>query len=492
MNATKRWSLVLLGLGLTLGAGTSLVPAQGPVTVKIWTHFVAQAPSLRKELDLFEKANPGIKVELTPLVGAQYQQQIALAFKSNNSPDIFSTAVGEGDAWKKAVLESKWALPLDKWATKEWRAQFPKGTFAEGTNIFDGKVYSAPWDGFAQCCFYMFLNVQAFKDAGLVDAKGNVTPPRTWADEARMAKQIVAKSGGKVYGYGFGAKQGEFALSTVATGALFSGVTCDWITGCLDYSKGRYVYDNPVFVEWFNHFITMKEDGTIFPQSVAVDDEQARVLFAQGKFAMYINGVWSPGSWKSTSPNFKENEDYIAVPMPTRTGRRVSFMHTSGASANLAISSQTKNAEAAWKVFAFLHGKESAVRYSSYGEGVRVFPESANAMKGVAAEMAKIGTADVKIQPAFKQMRPQLDDAKINPPQKGLAFHILAAASGQLKRAGVAAAMKQLNDDFNAELKRAVDAAAKAGAKVKLEDFAFPKWNPNENVTTEELTDLMK
>jgi ABC-type glycerol-3-phosphate transport system substrate-binding protein len=145
--------LVLIALGLGAVMGTASVPAQGPVTIKIWTHMVSQSPSIRKELDVFEKNNPNIKVELTPLVGAQYQQQISLAFKSNNSPDIFSTALGEGDAWKKAVTDSKWALPLDKWATKEWMATFPKGTFADGTNMFDGKVYSAPWDGFQQCCF---------------------------------------------------------------------------------------------------------------------------------------------------------------------------------------------------------------------------------------------------------------------------------------------------------------------------------------------------
>jgi ABC-type glycerol-3-phosphate transport system substrate-binding protein len=484
--------LALVGLGLAAIMGTASVPAQNPVTIKIWTHMVAQSPSIRKELDIFEKNNPGIKVELTPLVGAQYQQQIALAFKSNNAPDIFSVNVGEGDAWKKAVTEAKWALPLDKWATKEWQASFPKGTFADGTNVFDGKVYSAPWDGFQQCCFYMFLNVKAFKDAGLVDAKGNVRIPKTWTDERNFAKTIVAKSGGKVYGLGFGAKQGEFALSTIATGTLWSGATCDWITNCIDRSKGRYVYDNPVFARWFNHFIDMREDGTIYPQSVAVDDEQARVLFGEGKFAMYVNGVWSPGSWKSTNPNFKEGTDYIAVPVPNATGKRQSYMHTSGASAAYAISSQTKNAEEAWKVFNFLHGKESAVRYSGYGEGLRVFPESAKSMTGVAAQMAQIGTDDVKIQPNFTQLRPGIADVKMNPVAKGLAFHILAAASGQLKRSDIRAAMKQVNDDYNAELKRAVEAAQKAGVKVTLADFAFPKWTPNEDMSTEELAAASK
>ena len=71
----KRTVLTVLGLGVLMG--TASVPAQGPITIKIWTHMVAQAPSIQKELDVFQKANPNIKVELTPLVGDQYQQQIS-------------------------------------------------------------------------------------------------------------------------------------------------------------------------------------------------------------------------------------------------------------------------------------------------------------------------------------------------------------------------------------------------------------------------------
>jgi ABC-type glycerol-3-phosphate transport system substrate-binding protein len=338
----------------------------------------------------------------------------------------------------------------------------------------------------------LLLNVKVFKDAGLMDANGNVRTPKTWFDERRFAKQITDKSGGKVFGLGFGAKQGEFALGSIATGTLWSGATCDWITNCLDYSKGRFVYDHPAFAQWFNHFIDMREDGSVYPQSVAVDDEQARVLFAEGKYGMYINGVWSPGSWKSTNPNFKEGTDYIAIPVPNATGKRRSFMHTSGASAAYAISSQTKNAEAAWKVFSFLHSKESAVRYAGYGEGLRVYPESAKAMTGVAAQLAKIGTDDVKIQPTFTRIRPQIADVKLNPVSKGLAYHILAAASGQMKRTDIRAALKQVTDDYNNELKRAVDAAAKAGVKVSVADFQFAKWTPNEDMTTEELAPLSK
>ena len=466
--------------------------AQGPVTVKIWADQVSQAPSIEKELAIFMKENPDIKVEYTPIVGPQYREQIALAFKSGNAPDIFGSGVGDSpDAFKQAVLDSNWALPLDKWATPQWRAQFPKGSFAEGVNIFNGKVYSAPWGGNSECCFFMFINVKAFKDAGLVDSKGQVLIPKTWAQQRQYAQQILKSSGGKVYGIGFGAKQGEFALSGPASGIPLSGINCAYYSKCFDWKTGRYNRTAQPWIAWMNSWIDMKNDGTLYPQSGALDDEQARVLFGEGRFAMYYSGVWSPGSWADTSPTFKEGTDYIAAMPPTMNGRLASYVHVGGANNAFAISSQTKNPEAAWKVFAFLHSKASAMRWAGYGEGLRIFPETAKAMKGVAADLAQLGLDKVKLQPNFYGLRPALSDVKENPVPKNHAYYILSAFNGQLKKADVPAAMKQLESDLNAELDRAVAAAQKAGSKVARADLAFPQWQPATNQSTEDLKSVM-
>jgi ABC-type glycerol-3-phosphate transport system substrate-binding protein len=483
-----------IALGLSIGAAVlaNVVPAQQTTTVKIWSNMVSQAPSLQKELAIFMKDNPSIKVEYTPLVGAQYKDQIALAFKSGNAPDIFGTGVGENaEAFKRAVLDGKWAQPLDKWATPQWRAQFPKGAFAEGVNMFNGNVYSAPWNGNSECCFFMFINVKAFKAAGLVDSKGKVLVPKTWAQQRLYARRVLQSSGGKIYGIGMGAKQGEFDLSQPASGIPLSGINCDYYSRCFDYKTGRYERDAQPWITWMNHWIDMKEDGTLFPQSGAVDGEQARVLFGEGKFAMYYNGVWSPGSWATTNPDFKEGTDYIVAMPPTMDGKLKSFVHVGGADTAFAISSQSKNQEAAWKVYSFLHSKESARRWSGYGEGLRVFPETAKAMKGIAADLSQIGLEKVKLAPNFNTIRPALSDVKESMVPKNHAYYVLSAFNGQLKKSGVAAAMKQLEADLNAELDRAIEAAQKAGSKVTRADFVFPQWTPGEDQTTEELKALL-
>jgi ABC-type glycerol-3-phosphate transport system substrate-binding protein len=474
--------------------GTALMgaSAQGPTTVKIWAQLVSQAPSVQKELDLFMKANPDIKVEYTAIVSKEYHQQIALAFKSNNSPDIFSTAVGEGgDAWKIAATENNWALPLDKHITPAFRAQFPNGSFEDGVNMFDGKTYSLPWNGASEGGFFMFVNVKAFKDAGLVDAKGNVKVPKTWAEQRAAAKQIVAKSGGKIYGVGFGAKQGDYAIIGPASGVALSGVTTESYGRYIDWRTGKYAFNNTPWRSWLNHWIDMKEDGTIYPQSSAIDDEQARVLFGEGRYAMYYNGVWSPGSWAKTNPDFKE-KDYIVAMPPTMTGKLKSWVHGGKANSAFAISSQTKNEDAAWKVFNFLHSKESASRWAGYGEGLRVFPESADAMTGSAAQMARLGQQKLKQSPSFNVIRPQLVDVKENAVVKNHAYWILAAFNGQLKKPDVTKTLIQVENDFNAELDKGVAAAQKAGSKVTRRDFAFAQWKPFEDQSTEDLKALLK
>jgi ABC-type glycerol-3-phosphate transport system substrate-binding protein len=487
-----RWQVISRCIFAVVIVSLGVLSAQESVTIKIWSNMVSQAPSLEKEFALFMAENPDINIEYTPLVGAEYNQQIALAFRSGNSPDIFGTVVGESpEDFRNAVLDGKWATPLNAWATPEWQSQFPKGAFAEGVNMFDGQIYSAPWGGNAECCFFMFINVQAFKDAGLVDAQGEVLVPTTWAQQREYAQKILETSGGKMYGIGFGAKQGEFALSAPASGIALSGINCDYYSRCFDWQSGSYERTSAPWIEWMNHWIDMKDDGTLYPQSGAIDDEQARVLFGEGEFAMYYGGVWSPGSWASTNPDFEENVDYIAVMPPTLTGNLDSFVHVGGADTAFAISSQSKNQEAAWRVFEFMHSLDSAKRWASYGEGLRVYPETAQSMSGVAADLAQLGIDKVKVSPNFASLRPQVGLVKEDAVPKNHAYYVLSAFNGQLTKEDVPAAMAQLEQDLNAELDRAIEAAKAGGTEITREDFTFPDWTPGIAQTTEELRALL-
>lgn len=471
--------LLMLSASL-LGAASLLgqAQAQEKVTLRFWSYAVSSAPFLQKEVDLFQKANPNIKVEFTTTANPQYAQTLSLAYRSGNAPDVFYIP---GDINFQQMLKDKWMLGLNKWATPAWQANFPSGSFVEGDNIIDGQVISAPMYGRGANWIQLYINNKVFRDAGLTDAKGKVRVPKTWEEQRRYAKQILERSSGKVYGLGFAGKGGDFPLFTQAFSIKTSGApTAEY--GFLNYKTGRYEYaSNSVFRAWFEHWITMKEDGSFFPESISLNDEQIRVPFTQNRYGMLVSGGWIPNSLKAIDPNFT---DYTIASLPTLKGRATTFMPETGGGRQIAVSSQTKNADAAWKLFNFLYSKESATRWVKAGEGNRVYPSTNRYLSGKTAEVVKVAQKDGKLVPNFSLLRPQLQDIKQQQVTPNLEFLILAAYTGQLKRADVPSALKKLEDDSNAALEDAVIVAQKNNIKVTLKDFVFPSWNPLVDQTT--------
>ncbi|WP_027483155.1 ABC transporter substrate-binding protein [Deinococcus pimensis] len=471
-------------LTATLLLGTAHQQAGRPVTLKLWHNRIASSESFEKEIREFERQNPGIKVEITPTSGAQYTQVVNLAFRGGETPDVFVVPT-DGGVGLKDLVSNKWALPLNKWATPAWQRTFPADSFVEGVNVYDGNVYSAPFAGGGANYLALYINNKVFRDAGLVDASGKIRVPRTWAEQRQFARQIAERSGGKVYGMGFGAKQGDYVLNIQMQGVRASGAPT---AGPLGYyfhnaKTGKFEFaSNPVFRQWFETWIDMKNDGSLYPQSSVYNDEQIRPIFASGAFGMYVNGNWLPASLAQTNPDFT---DYTVVTMPQAKTQPGSYYYRGvPAGAELVISSKTKYPEQAWKLFSFLNSRASANRWVGYGESVRVWPQTASLAKGKAGEAAKVGVQVNKVAPNFNALRPQLADVKFKEPTPNFEYYVLAAFNGQLKKQDLPKVLKDLEDSYNAALADAVDTARKNGSKVTLADFAFPDWDPTKDQAT--------
>ncbi|MCL5961833.1 MAG: extracellular solute-binding protein, partial [Chloroflexi bacterium] len=175
----------------------------GQVTIEYWDWWVTQSPTIDKEIKLFEQVHPNIKIKKTTQVVDKYPELLQLAIKGKTAPDVF--LVPEKPTFIEQVKQN-WLLPLNKWATKDWQAQFPPQSFAEGANVIGGKVYTAPYEGPAPW-LQLYINTKLFKEAGLVDGDGQVLIPKTWAEVREYAAKVTKASGGKAYGYGFGNKQ---------------------------------------------------------------------------------------------------------------------------------------------------------------------------------------------------------------------------------------------------------------------------------------------
>jgi ABC-type glycerol-3-phosphate transport system substrate-binding protein len=458
--------------GTTAGAvGT------GVVTIKYWDWWVTQGPTIDKEIKLFEAAHPNIKIEKTTQVVDKYPDLLQLAIKSGNAPDVFLAP--QTPAFNQQV-KLGWFLPLNKWATKEWQAKFPPGSFAEGDNVRDGKIYMAPFEGPAPW-LQLYVNTKLFKEAGLVDANGQVKLPQTW-DDVRTDAQIITKAGnGKYYGYGFGDKQ-KFNLPRQLMMAQTSGAAAA-DTG-FDSRVGRYVWGtNPVFADFIKFFMGMKSDGSIIPNAMSIDDEMARAQFAEGKFAMMVGGVWNMSGWATTHPDFK---DYAVVALPHEGEAPASYFYRSpGASGNgFVISAQTKHPEEAWLWYSWLNSPEAAVRWVKDGQGLRVFPEANKpeyAPTPQFAQFMQIAKDGVKLGPSPSLQHPEMAEVKQQQTLPDIQAILEGIYTGQIQ--DYKTALKDLEQRQNAELDRAIKEAQARGVKVDPKWWVVPDWDLTKDYT---------
>ena len=121
------------------------------------------------------------------------------------SPDSFSTSMA-GDtaediitlwATEGYVAERGYALDLSKLlAGWEYKAQLNKDVLAPF--VREGKVYALPKDGYLMGLLY---NKKLFKEAGLLDSRGNAQAPADWDEFVAAAKKLTDRKKG-IAGFG--------------------------------------------------------------------------------------------------------------------------------------------------------------------------------------------------------------------------------------------------------------------------------------------------
>ena len=458
------------------GAGAGQETQGGPVTIEYWDWWVTQGPTIDNEIKLFEQKYPNIKIHKTTQVVDKYPELFQLAVKGGNAPDVF--LIPQKPSFQDQV-KLGWYLPLNKYATPEWQAKFPKGSFVEGDDVINGNIYTAPFDGPAPW-LQLYINTKVFKDAGLVDANGNVLVPKTWDDVRAFAKTITQKSGGKVSGYGFGDKQ-KFVLPWQMMMVQNSGGVGG--TSGFDARVGKYVWaDNPVYVEWIKFFMAMKQDGSIIPNAMSMDDEMARAAFADGQFGMLVGGVWNQSGWEKTNPDFK---DYMVVALPHNGKQQTSYFYSSpgrGDGTGFGISAQTKHPYEAWLWFSWLNSPEAAARWVQAGQGLRIFPKANNpeyAKTPQFRQYMEIAQQGVRIGPAQSLLHPEMTQVKEQQTLPDIQAILEGIYSGQIT--DYQAALKDLQNRQNAELARAIQDAQSRGVRVDPSWWKVTGWDPTKD-----------
>jgi len=444
--------------------------------VTSWDWLVSQAKWMDQEIKLFQQAHGGKTIKKTTQASDKYPDLISLAVRSDTAPDVFQ--LPRTPAIEEQV-KSGWLLPLDKLANDAWKSRFGSGWFEEGGNTFGGKTYSAPFNG-AGSNLQFYCHHGLFKEAGLTNGDGTIQLPKTWDEVTRAAEAITKKSAGKAFGLGFG-NSGNFALAWWME--LFCrGAGAVGGTNTIDYRVGKWTYGSDRnYADFLTLLLDWKNRGFIFPTSMSISDEQARAFFAQGKFGMIANGVWSQAAW--TEAKFTDYS-LVTLPSPTSTPKGSFYYGQASSSRMFGISAKTKEPDTALAWLDWLYSKEAGRRWVKAGLGLSVYPEN-NDPSGVeftpfaqyvATSKTNLPGPDPKLRnPEMAKVKVQAVKPDINDVAAGL-------FTGQLK--DIAAAMSDLEGRLNKAQDDAIAAAVAAGAKVSAADNVFADWDPTKPYQT--------
>ena len=452
-------------------------PSPEPVKVTFWEWLGgAMGDFFEEEAETFHAQYPWITVEVSHYPDQTvYRETLELAFESENAPDVFIRRHGFGQ-----LIEYGWVQPLDPWITPEWLAKFPEGSFVEPLNVWEGKIYSfTPYALGFNRMFY--INEDMFREAGLVDAGGDVQVPQTWSDLRSMAKQVTDAGEGEYYGIGIGIKDTRhmtwwFDLARLA-GAPGG-------PDQVDYRTGRYTFGtDPAYAEIVQLLLGMKEDGSVYPYEGTLDDSNLYTFFAQGKFAMFLSGPWSANNLRQDFPDF---QDYRVIPLPVPDGGRKGGVSIAPGSSSYFMSSQARHPDEAWLWLDWISSRGFHERMVANGLNFSVYadlntPENISDPHRAQAYQASV--AHVVYGPFPAARNPQTAQVPYRAVTPDVGDVLVGIYTGQIQ--DWQQALQDLELRKQAVFEDAIQETRDAGADVSLDDYIFPDWNPMENYVTQ-------
>ncbi len=304
------------------GSATNPGTAEDGKTVVRYMNFSAN-DGHEKDLDAivaaFEKENGDIDVQVETVPYADYFTKLQTAVAGGTAPDTFElnyenfvTYARNGSLAELSGVDSsayQQAL-VDAYAS-------------------DGKQYGLPES---------FSNVVLFYNKTLFEQKGVDLPTAdwTWADEQAAAQKLTDKKAG-VWGDYQPITYNEFYKALAQTGGEF-----------LSEDGTKATFDSPEGVKAANWLVG--KNGTTMPteaDGAGTPDFDSK-LFADGKLAMWHNGIWMFGALADVPFEW----DIVVEPGDTT---KASAMFVNG----VVVSAAAKNKDAAQKWITFLTSSDT-------------------------------------------------------------------------------------------------------------------------------------
>jgi multiple sugar transport system substrate-binding protein len=279
-----RRGFVGLGAGL-IGAG--ILPkrravAQSTTTLRLWTFLDPTKTSdreavLKRLMDEFEQANPGVRVQVDTLQFAQLPLKFFLASRTGNAPDIAMVdAKNLGGLAATGAAADLNPLILNRWSDAD-RADFFVKAGWDAANR-NGKQLAVPLFHGASVIFY---RKDLFAKAGIDPA--SVT---SWDALATTAQRLTSVKGGKDDVWGFGMPLAPNKTESTPT-----------LIGMLDQPMSPFnachaSYAGPAGVRALQYTADLITKYHVSPQdSLVSDTDDMTDQFTAGRFAMGVGSI---------------------------------------------------------------------------------------------------------------------------------------------------------------------------------------------------------
>jgi multiple sugar transport system substrate-binding protein len=286
----------------------------------------------------FEKANPGIKVNLEFVAYEALHDKIVAAQGAGASgyDSVLIDVIWPAEFAKNGFVQDVTArIPADEtpkifdgaWSTVE----------------YDGKRWGMPWIIDTK---YLFYNKEMLEKAGIA------APPKTWEELTRQAKIIKDK--------------GIVKFPIVWSWAQAEAIICDYAT-LVDAYKGSYFENGkPAFasggsLDAIKYMEQSLQDGLTNPNSREYLEEDVRKVFSAGEAAFALN--WTYMYNMANDPKESKIVGKVGiVPAPGIEGKS----DASAVNGSMALSIPTNSAhpEEAWKYISFMTSQPVQNKYA--------------------------------------------------------------------------------------------------------------------------------
>jgi raffinose/stachyose/melibiose transport system substrate-binding protein len=303
-----------------------------PVTVTVWD--ISQDPQKSKfiaDADTFNKAHPGIHVQIQFFLNDPYKTKLQLAIGAHQGPDIF---MGWGGGILKNYVDAGAVVDLTSAlnADPAWKNKYTPSVY--GPVTFGGHIYGIPYD--ATTPEVLFYNKDIFKQY-------NLKVPTTWPQLETIIKTLQSHNiipftlDGKtewpemiVLQYLADRIGGSSALNDIALrkpGASFDSKP--WIDA---FTLAQNLVKENAFQSGF--------------ASSNWDTYDGQHLLWNGRTAMMFMGVWEIGNVHGNAPKFLPKLGFF--PVPAVPGGKGNVNDIVGVPANYrSVLSTSKNKDAA-------------------------------------------------------------------------------------------------------------------------------------------------